>query len=176
MNEQDPLAQLRDIRTPDPAGWWPPAPGWWILALLVLAALAAGVWLLYQRRAKNAYRRSAREELESAWKSLQQDGDRESYVHSLSQILRRTALVAYPPPLINALHGRAWLEFLDETSDDAESTAFSQGPGRDLATLPYRPVSQDKDLEPLHHVVMQWLKGHGTLKAAKAQEMRRAAV
>ena len=39
------LAQLRDIRLPDPVGWWPPAPGWWIFGgLIVAAVVAACAW------------------------------------------------------------------------------------------------------------------------------------
>ncbi len=30
---------LRDIHLPGSIGWWPPAPGWWLLAGLLLAAL-----------------------------------------------------------------------------------------------------------------------------------------
>ena len=46
--------QLHDIHLPDPAGWWPPAPGWWILALLLLALLiwfsrVSWQWMKYQR-------------------------------------------------------------------------------------------------------------------------------
>ena len=33
MNE----LQLRDIHLPESSLWWPPAPGWWILALLLIA-------------------------------------------------------------------------------------------------------------------------------------------
>ena len=52
----DLLSQLRDIHTAAPVPWWPPAPGWWILGLLLLVLL---VWLgrrilaryrVYQRR------------------------------------------------------------------------------------------------------------------------------
>ena len=31
--------QLRDIHLPGPAGFWPPAPGWWIAAIIVLGLL-----------------------------------------------------------------------------------------------------------------------------------------
>ena len=38
MNPQDPLSQLKDIHLPATGGFWPPAPGWWLLALILLLA------------------------------------------------------------------------------------------------------------------------------------------
>ena len=35
MNPQDPLAALHPLRTPEPIGWWPLAPGWWVLLMFV---------------------------------------------------------------------------------------------------------------------------------------------
>ena len=41
----DPLAELRGYHPPDPVSWWPPAPGWWLLALLILGLLTwVTVW------------------------------------------------------------------------------------------------------------------------------------
>lgn len=181
MNEQDPLAQLRDIRVPEPVGWWPPAPGWWILALLLLAILAAGLWWYRRQRARKAYRRAACRELEAAWLELQQGGPREAYIRSLTQILRRTALAAYPASVMISLHGQAWLQFLDATMGTAGFTGFSRGPGRDLSTLPYRAAlnepalesqrRENQDLQPLHSLVMQWLEQHSRLQETKVREM-----
>jgi hypothetical protein len=176
MNPQDPLAQLRDIHLPDPVSWWPPAPGWWALLLCLLMAIAAGGWRLHRQRIANAYRRLAALELRAAWTALQQDGNRAAYVYCLSQVLRRAALVAYPPEQVNILHGQAWLTFLDETMNDLDAKPFSQGPGQDLLTLPYRPIIGDEDLEPLHNVALRWLAIHGKRQADKVREIRRAAV
>ena len=40
MQEQDPLAQLRDIHLPEAISVWPPAPGWWVLFIGIIALLA----------------------------------------------------------------------------------------------------------------------------------------
>ncbi|MEC8346800.1 MAG: DUF4381 domain-containing protein, partial [Pseudomonadota bacterium] len=41
----DPLDALKDIYLPVEPHWWPPAPGWWIAAVLVLI----GLWWLGRR-------------------------------------------------------------------------------------------------------------------------------
>ena len=41
---------LRDIHLPAPLGWWPLAPGWWIVGALVFALLIAGLIWLWKRQ------------------------------------------------------------------------------------------------------------------------------
>ncbi|HYN78294.1 MAG TPA: DUF4381 family protein, partial [Lamprocystis sp. (in: g-proteobacteria)] len=45
----DPLAGLRDWHLPAPVAWWPPAPGWWLVAGLVMVGVVVG-WAWWQRR------------------------------------------------------------------------------------------------------------------------------
>ena len=45
----NPLDQLEPLIAPPAISAWPPAPGWWLLPI-VLAALLWGLWRLWQRR------------------------------------------------------------------------------------------------------------------------------
>jgi hypothetical protein len=50
--------QLRDIHLPAEPAWWPPAPGWWALA--VIALLIMGVAIAFARQYRGVLRRVAR--------------------------------------------------------------------------------------------------------------------
>jgi hypothetical protein len=39
----DLAARLRDVHPPSEPPWWPPAPGWWIVALITLALVALAI-------------------------------------------------------------------------------------------------------------------------------------
>src|SRR5690606_17968285 len=119
MNQPDPLAQLRDIHLPDMPGFWPPAPGWWILAAVVLMALTTAWWLRRRRRRQQAYRRQARLALKRAWAECLSSKDTNRYTHRLGQILRRTAIAAYPQHKVGSLTGSQWLQFLNASSPES---------------------------------------------------------
>ena len=52
---------LRDLHLPEAIGWWPPAPGWWFLALLALTGLVL-LLVKYARR-----RAMGKREINSVW-------------------------------------------------------------------------------------------------------------
>ena len=54
MNPPDPLAELNPLREPLMVSWWPPAPGWWIISLLVLLGIILIGIALRRRHRKNA--------------------------------------------------------------------------------------------------------------------------
>ncbi|MCB1757144.1 MAG: DUF4381 domain-containing protein [Gammaproteobacteria bacterium] len=130
MNPQtDPLAELRDLAMPEAVSWWPPAPGWWLL-LLILVLSVWGIWRWWKRARADSWRKQALDEL-AAIQRLAADGrDKNADVIAhCSALFRRVALAIEPREHIAALTGRAWLEKLDGLS---ASRQFTEGPGQAL--------------------------------------------
>jgi hypothetical protein len=107
------LDALRDIHLPEALSWWPPAPGWWGAALLLLALCALATWQLRRRR----LRRHALRELARIEAEFGVCADRVRLAGALSALLRRVALARFERTRVAALHGEAWIACLCEASE-----------------------------------------------------------
>ena len=154
MAAPEPLADLRGYHLPDPVSWWPPAPGWWLLALLGLSLLVLLVGWLVRRYRRGAAARAAQAELAALRAALAQDGDAAACARGLSRLLRRFALVRFPRRAVAGLSGEAWLAFLDAQGGGGR---FQSGPGRLLLDAPYRPP-QDLPVGELASLVEDWIR------------------
>ena len=110
------LAQLAPDHAPAPPNIWPPAPGWWLLAVLTLTAIALLIrwWRDPQRRA----RRTALKELQRIRTS---DGDGAAVARAIQNLLRRYALTVFGRQTIARLTGEAWLQFVAAEGGEALS-------------------------------------------------------
>lgn len=109
------LQNLNDIVLPATVGWWPLAPGWFVLLGLLLVALA---WIAYkamQRWKNNRYRRAALHQLQLLALSIQSGQNRDAGLRQIPILLKRTALSAYPRELVASLSGKEWYRFLNST-------------------------------------------------------------
>ena len=141
---------LRDLHAPSAPSAWPPAFGWWLLALLIVAALG---WI--GRRGWRHWRRAQRRE------RILRELDRLSatpcdpvLISAVSALLKRVALSRFPRLDVAALTGAEWLAFLDRTGGDG---GFRHGVGRVLADGAYAPVL-DCDAEALLRLARVWLR------------------
>ncbi|MGH8504399.1 MAG: DUF4381 domain-containing protein [Stenotrophobium sp.] len=125
------LKQLAPAHALSPPGWWPPAPGWWLLlALVLLAALALGLWL---RRPRRRVRRLALRELQQLERAGADDA---VLAGSVQNLLRRYAVVRFGPEPVARLSGERWIAFLAENG----GTALAGAPGSDLLRTAYGGV------------------------------------
>ncbi len=146
------LENLRDIHSPPPIPFWPPAPGWWILATLVLLCLITG-WFFYQWQKKRALRKAALIELNQLEQSLSEHQDFSLFSAEISTLLRRIALTKFKQSEVAGLTGNAWLEFLDRTG---QTDRFSQGAGKIIVTAPYQSTP-DINSKKLIVIVKNWI-------------------
>ena len=144
---------LRDIHAAAAPPLWPPAPGWWLLAVLLIAVLAiATVWLL-RRYHRYRQKRQIIGELDILSNRITTINNSE-FLAQLSILLRRIALRRYSRERVASLTGSDWLRFLDATGGGGE---FEHGVGHILETGPYRPYLQDVPAEELLAVARRWV-------------------
>jgi hypothetical protein len=160
---------LRDIHLPPTPSWFPPAPGWWLLALVLLVAIALGVRMLLRQWRERRWRQRVATELDriAAMHAAQPDTVR--LAADVSQLLRRASLLIEPNAA--ALQGDAWLAFLDRQFDEAsgaprdaaahDQARFRTATGRALIDAPYRRANDPEaavDANALLVLARDWLK------------------
>ncbi len=123
MDSEELLAQLADIHLPEPVSFWPPAPGWWVLALLLLIGLVYLGRRLAAARTRRKICDYALNELEQCYRKLVDspqddlDGLKLRYVNEVNSVLRRVALVHFPQANVASLGGHAWVDFIRQKGD-----------------------------------------------------------
>jgi len=150
---------LLDIHLPDPVGWWPLAPGYWVLlALLVIGLVLLGLWLT-RRHQQKAYRRAALAHIEELSLAYAQQHNPGQLASGLNRVLKRTALQAYPQEQIAQLQDEDWLNFLDSKQPTATSV-FNSSQGQSLLTLAYRGDVASAQPDQLIALCRNWVETH----------------
>ena len=161
MNPQDPLAALHPLRDPASIGWWPLAPGWWVLIALAVIAIAIACYYLVRRYRANAYRRLALKQLQTI-QSRYADGPGDDLciqntASDSNALLKSVALRVFPRHDIAALSGDAWLDFLNKTRrSESTDTEFSTA----FANAAYLAKVPDLDAEQLFRACQNWISNH----------------
>jgi len=130
---------LRDIHLPEAIGWWPIAPGWWLLLFVLLTGCVLLLRSYVRRRARGAARREALKQLDQLLAEYDGHRDAVSFMAGVSSLLRRTMLAYAPRKDIAGLTGDEWLAWLDQ---DLDAPRFQTETGRKLLEMPYRKPDQ----------------------------------
>jgi hypothetical protein len=153
MNDPASLQNLNDIVIPEPVAWWPPAPGWYVVAALVLLALLVLTFRGIQRWQRNRYRREALAILAQ----VRDNGSGQA--SRVPELLKRAALSAFPRDEVAGLNGAAWYRFLDGS---ARCDRFSAHAGTLLAKASYgaSPSLTEREFTVLCEAAEFWLRRH----------------
>ena len=147
--QQDPLAQLRDIHVPTEVNIWPLDWGWWVAIAVILLALFCLYKAITAHIRHNKARKQALVLLESI--SAQQS----NWPVALNSILKRTAISYYPTQQVAGLYGKRWQAFLTSALKSSDSKLES-----DLGLLVsniYQASPNPSDFETCKGAVKNWL-------------------
>jgi hypothetical protein len=165
--ENDPLAQLRDIHLPEPILWWPLAPGWWVLIILLLGTFTWLAIKAMQGYQANLYRRQAQQKLSLLNADLTFTSEQKLVM--VFEILKQSVNSAYPRHHYSSLEFSAFVAFLQSSCD---KTLFELLP-KDIDALLYGKAAETDDNEPIMNDVFSsgqnWVKNHHTEDKLEAQ-------
>jgi hypothetical protein len=150
------LAQLRDIHGAPPTHWWPPAPGWWLLSVLLLLALAWGVRRYLVARSRRLRRQRLLDHLDMLAQTVSPEREPRAFLAAVNALLKLVALRAFPERDCAPMRGAEWVAFLSSgLADDSAMPALEA-----LAEGPYQPQPRF-DADSLASVARQWIRRHG---------------
>ncbi len=81
---------LRDLRLPETIGWWPLAPGWWFVIVLLLVGLGFLLRLYLRTRARGAARRHALRKLNELTAEFETHHQASSEINDQTNLVRTT--------------------------------------------------------------------------------------
>jgi hypothetical protein len=164
------LYQLRDIHGPDPVSWWPPAPGWWLLAVGIVLSL----WLLWKIIPllripfvmELTWRWDASRQLRELRRRVRKEQDPKQSAAELSELLRRIAMARLGRNACAGLTGGDWLQWLQD--NDPQNYTWTEQ-GALLLDLPYAPPgsasAERRQLMGLIDAAQNWIAREERKKA-----------
>ena len=145
--------ELRDIHLPDAVSWWPLAPGWWLLGILILLILFIFPKIIKRIKSK-PINRTALLEFKKIEYAFQQHQDNTRLAQDISVLLRRICISYKSREDVASLTGYEWLSQLNKMTNN---NAFSEQIGEILFNAPYQKQSQFNSNE-LINSCKNWIK------------------
>ncbi|MBB2750854.1 UNVERIFIED_ORG: hypothetical protein GGI57_001530 [Rhizobium aethiopicum] len=113
------LRSLKDIALPPPVSIMPQTWGWLLVAVLLAAAALTWAVVAYRRWQRNAYRREALKRLAVIETAIGNPQGQAEAAEALCELVKRTALSAWPRAQVAGLSGAEWAKFVAAHGDGA---------------------------------------------------------
>lgn len=148
----NPLEQLKDIHLPPEVSNWPPAYGWWILALSILLVIVAIIIWQFKRYQARVIKRQALRELE------QINSDTTDWPLQLNSLLKKVSLSYFPNSRIANLYDESWSEFLAEQLPLSKREAFLENFQLLQSSLYQKSPSTRPDFTQSKNQIQLWIR------------------
>lgn len=142
---------LRDLHLPQAIGWWPLAPGWWAIGMLMIIIAATAAWQLQRYRRLRDPRRRAVVELRDTYQQWLKHGNASTYYQQSHRVLRQLAIQMADRASVSRLAGERWVNWLDERVEQPLSVDARHA----LAVGGYRLQCADS-IQQLHAEYVRW--------------------
>ncbi|NOX27554.1 MAG: DUF4381 domain-containing protein [Gammaproteobacteria bacterium] len=159
----NPLDQLPPLHMPEPISLWPPAIGWWLLALFIIVLSVLVVRFFLKKKRKNQLRKAALLELSQYWSSYQSDHDTQSYLLAVNRLLKKFVMQQYPNKSLHTLSGEQWISGLAELSPQS---GINRDSAAILLSIYSKQLEKSEQLDKatqqvnaLHPLLLKWFKG-----------------
>jgi hypothetical protein len=157
----NPLAGLADIVVPGPVPWTPQTWGWPVLAVVLALVFAWSAWTIQRRRLANRYRMEALAALDELSVAVTDIGRRAPALLTVGELLKRTALTAFPREDVARLSGSEWVAFLNQHAP----SGLAPSAVALLDDLQYREPQALRAMAPqdaleVVNAARAWIKGH----------------
>lgn len=149
MNPDTIVNMLEPLRAPAPVSWWPPAPGWWLLATLALLLLGLALRWLWRFHRRGAPLRAARAELGRIEEAVLDSAAR---AEALARLQRRVAIRLTARSACAGLTGERWADFLNGLSADGQQHFDAA-----MTELEYRDTVGSDECTALLEATRGWL-------------------
>lgn len=146
------LDNMHDIILPDAVGFFPLAPGWYIVLALVVALLFHFAVKTYKHYKRSLYRREALKEFHSY-----KEKDIKSAI-ALILLAKRVGMSAYGRENIANLSEDSWWDFMQQHSKSKVSTEERKNISKLLYDDTYE--MQSREYDTIKQFVLLWINSH----------------
>lgn len=147
----NPLDQLQDIHLPQDVGMWPPAYGWWLLALLFLLVCVTAAHYWRKKKQWLKAKKAALQRLESI------DQNHKNWHQDINALLKRLCLSYVAPETVANKHGAKWLAFLKSHLPPQHQEKFEETMAPVLEHL-YQAKVQGLNFQEVKAQTALWIK------------------
>ena len=152
LNLPELLGLMHGNVEPAPVSLLPATDAWLVVAGWTVAGIAIALAAWRRRWQRNRYRREALKALADIEADASLDAS--TSAARIAEVVKRTALAAYPRETVASLYGKAWSEFLVASANHDRRVAAG---ANELASAAWLPGAVRPDLLP---TARRWIRVH----------------